>query len=275
MRYRTPADFRAALEARLNRDARERGLPVMRLRKMVSFERFLARVQNDGDARWILKGGFALQLRLGDRARTTRDIDLHGPADAAGLREAARLDLDDHFVFRVGEPERLDVGTDVFRFPLEARLAGRTFEKLRIDVGAGGPTVGPLAALGATGLLDFAELPRPSFRAVGLEQQFAEKLHAMTRRYEDRPSTRVHDLADMMLILDLGKLDCMALPKAVATIFEARATHPVPAALADPPDAWAAEYAALAAELSLPERSVGEAMSRLRDFWRRLEWPEK
>jgi len=43
---------------------------------MVAFDRFLARLGKGEPEAWIAKGGFALQLRLGDRARTTKDIDL-------------------------------------------------------------------------------------------------------------------------------------------------------------------------------------------------------
>ncbi|MCJ7701606.1 MAG: nucleotidyl transferase AbiEii/AbiGii toxin family protein [Anaerolineales bacterium] len=38
---------------------------------MIAFERFMARL----DGRWVLKGGYALQLRT-ESARTTQDIDL-------------------------------------------------------------------------------------------------------------------------------------------------------------------------------------------------------
>jgi hypothetical protein len=43
---------------------------------MVAFDRFLARLATKEPEAWIVKGGFALQLRLGERARTTKDIDV-------------------------------------------------------------------------------------------------------------------------------------------------------------------------------------------------------
>ncbi|MEA3328001.1 MAG: nucleotidyl transferase AbiEii/AbiGii toxin family protein [Chloroflexota bacterium] len=51
-------------------------MPLSRLRKLVVFDRFLARLFQDQPDHWVFKGGFALQLRLGERARTTKDIDL-------------------------------------------------------------------------------------------------------------------------------------------------------------------------------------------------------
>ena len=47
-----------------------------RLRKMVAFDRSLARLAKKEPEAWIVKGGFALQTRLGERARTTKDIDV-------------------------------------------------------------------------------------------------------------------------------------------------------------------------------------------------------
>ena len=69
MRYSSARSFRQALEDRLRSEYASNKIP--RLRKMIAFERFMARLDN----RWILKGGYALQLRT-DKARTTQDVDL-------------------------------------------------------------------------------------------------------------------------------------------------------------------------------------------------------
>ena len=76
MSYQTGQAFRRALEARLLNQSIQGAVSLVRLRKLVAFDRFLARllaVRPDG---WMLKGGLALQLRLGQRARTTKDIDV-------------------------------------------------------------------------------------------------------------------------------------------------------------------------------------------------------
>ena len=69
MKYSSAPAFRQALEDRLRSENFPQQLP--RLRKMIAFERFMARL----DDRWILKGGYALQLRT-EKARTTQDVDL-------------------------------------------------------------------------------------------------------------------------------------------------------------------------------------------------------
>ena len=79
MRYASAAAFRRALETRLLAQSRNGGVSLIRLRKSVAFDRLLARVFAVAPDRWVLKGGLALDYRLGARARTTMDIDLAGP----------------------------------------------------------------------------------------------------------------------------------------------------------------------------------------------------
>lgn len=74
MRYGTPEAFRAALDQRLKNDAVVAGVALMRLRKRVAFERFLARLFAADAEGWVLTGAFALDLRLGLGTRTTKDI---------------------------------------------------------------------------------------------------------------------------------------------------------------------------------------------------------
>lgn len=59
----------------LRSEMRLPGLPLVRLRKMVAFDPLLARLVHSQPNQWIVYGGLALQLRLGDWARTTKDID--------------------------------------------------------------------------------------------------------------------------------------------------------------------------------------------------------
>ena len=87
MKYRTSAAFRTALEARL-KAAQHDGVGLARLRTRVVFERLLARLHAVAPDVWVLKGGFALELRLGARARTTKDIDVDW---AIGEDEAIEL----------------------------------------------------------------------------------------------------------------------------------------------------------------------------------------
>jgi hypothetical protein len=56
MTYRSGASFRHALEDRLRVRSLGTGAPLVRLRKMVVFDRFLARLIQDRPHAWVLKG---------------------------------------------------------------------------------------------------------------------------------------------------------------------------------------------------------------------------
>ena len=64
--YPSDTAFRQAPEQRLINQARaEPQVPLVRLRKAVAFEALLRRLLRDHPDEWLVKGGFALQLRLG------------------------------------------------------------------------------------------------------------------------------------------------------------------------------------------------------------------
>jgi hypothetical protein len=144
----TPSALLAALNARLRTAADERVTDVNRLRRQVAFERILVRLAADdpGDrGRWVLKGGLALELRLNSKCRATKDLDIaltdqlvDGGDVRAMLIEALAGDRDrDHFSFAVGMPQQLAVdqgGRSGWRFPVDVRLAGKTFASVRLDV---------------------------------------------------------------------------------------------------------------------------------------------
>lgn len=117
-RYEDPADFRQALLARLRSVAAERAVSVQNLQLKLLIERLLARLFAAPDPPWLLKGGFAMELRYRPHARTTRDVDLTVEQPGSGgrserlrriraeLQAAAAIDLGDHLEFRVAEARR-------------------------------------------------------------------------------------------------------------------------------------------------------------------------
>lgn len=82
VKYANAAAFRAALEARLNQEAREGGRPIGRAHKFVAFTRLLARLQASGPDAWALKGGFAPSSSVcpAVRARPEMSTSIGGPA---------------------------------------------------------------------------------------------------------------------------------------------------------------------------------------------------
>jgi len=61
--YATPGAFRRALEERLKSMSQTEQIDINRLRRQVSFDRLLARLFQEDPAPWVLKGGYALELR--------------------------------------------------------------------------------------------------------------------------------------------------------------------------------------------------------------------
>src|SRR5215831_395422 len=152
--YATAQAFRAALEDRINRLARERGVDHRRLRNQVTFEQFLARLFfEQTHPAWLLKGGFAFELRLGGKARATLDLDIAIPSPAQiappdahqvaeiveRLQQVVNRDLGDWFVFRLSEPLK-DLTAPPYggaRVLVTTLLAQRIFCKFHLDIGLG------------------------------------------------------------------------------------------------------------------------------------------
>jgi hypothetical protein len=138
-RFTTATAFKASLEAHLRTRAAERAIPFGTLQLKFVIERLLARLFHSADAPWLLKGGFAMDLRFRPRARTTKDVDLSvlvvtGSASGANaelrdrLQEAVDVDLGDFFTYRIGEPkaELTNTPRGGGRFPCEAVILGKT-----------------------------------------------------------------------------------------------------------------------------------------------------
>lgn len=253
MRYRSPDRFRAALDQRLRRAAATANVPLMRLRKETAFERWLARLAVAAPRRWVLKGAFALQLRLGARMRPTKDIDLgwaaDEPATTAELLSAETVDLGDYFAFETERVRSLTAScVRALRFRVTAELDGRLFDRFRVDVAIGEAPCAEPEWLPGPSLLAF-EIP-----VVRLEQHVAEKLHACTATYGAAAveSTRPKDLVDLVLVQRFTAPDAARLHEACVRTFAARAGRPMPSSLPAPPAEWAGPYARLATEVGLP-----------------------
>lgn len=284
MRYETSDAFRQALEERLRQRERETTEPLVRVRKRLIFERCMARLQKNVQSPWIVKGGFALELRLGLRARMTRDLDLGMDLGyfggmtltAAEVARQLRQDLheeeEDGFVFVVSEGVELQhlPSVRVYRFTVEARLAGRRFETIRVDVGVGDPLIPPYDELAGSDLLAFAGIPPATIRATSRAQHLAEKVHALTRPHEESLNSRVKDLADILLLMNLGLPEHTVVQDAVRQIFQARQSHAIPTQIAAPPVTWTSSFAVMAKDLQIAETSPESATARLNEYWTKL-----
>lgn len=150
--YTSAGAFRKALEERLKSESRARQMDVNRLRRQVSFDRLLARLFRTEAVPWVLKGGYALELRF-KAARSTIDINLtlqrvvgaldNDSAALLAVREmlqaAAAVSLDDWFEYTIGPPIS-DLNAAPYggaRYSIETRMDGRIFAKFHLDAGIG------------------------------------------------------------------------------------------------------------------------------------------
>jgi predicted nucleotidyltransferase component of viral defense system len=258
MKYATDHAFRTALETRIKQGQSD-SAGVSRVRKRIVFERLLARLVSQAPGEWVLKGGFALELRLGNVARSTKDADFEWrlcEEDAVELLlDAAALDIGDRFTFAL---ERADEETDLpgggQRWRVAATLAGRIFDRTVIDVAFAAAPVQAPDQITTSGLLEFAGIDAVEVPTLAIEQHLAEKLHAYTRTYAgERPSTRVKDLVDVVVIANTSVISATMLAEAITVIFKRRAEHPVPAALPEPPVEWATPWRRLARDVPAPD----------------------
>ena len=205
MTYASAESLRQALEHRLRERSSVTGLPIDRLRRRVLMERIVTRLEHAEPGRWVLKGGMALEVRLAERARLTKDIDLAMREEAADrelitTRLSAALTSDHHgdmFVFVSTEPELLQADRGRAR---DMARAGRVFPFGTVV------RIGPdrhLAActradchdrIALPNSLDFAGVPDTIVEVVELTRHAAEKFHGMTRDFGDRVNSRVRDL---------------------------------------------------------------------------------
>jgi hypothetical protein len=117
------------------------------------------------------------------------------------------------------------------------------------------------------GALAFAGFPQRDVEVVAPAQHFAEKLHALTRRYPGRENTRVRDLVDLLMLIENGLPDPAEALEVARRVFASRATHELPEHIPDPPAVWSDTYAMLAADLEVEAATIADAMARLNDFW--------
>jgi hypothetical protein len=281
--YATPGAFRQALESRLNARVSSNA-ELQRLRRLVAFDRLLARLFFDQSCPWIVKGGYSFEVRYGMSARTTKDIDLSLPQSSLDtkrsnrgyqslledLQDGAARDLGDHFEFHIGVPEQefdAPPGGGA-RFPVEALLDRRVFAKFHLDVGIGDIVLGSSESVKAEEFFAFAGISPARFRILPIAQQFAEKVHSYTLPRPRGINSRVKDLVDLVLILDKEAPARELIKAAIEVTFNHRGTHDIPAMIPDAPPTWTSSFTAMAKQVNISETTVQGAIARLNDYWK-------
>jgi hypothetical protein len=276
--YETPTAFRMALEQRLLSLSTATGVTLDRLRRRVVFERIVARLQQAEPGLWVLKGGMALEVRLRDNARLTKDVDLGLRAevlDADELRErlveALGEDPDgDRFVLVVGPAKAMmedGSGLPTWRVKVAAELAGKPFGRIQVDVS---PRVAELSRTDLIHLpnsLEFAELVTPQVEIIDIHRHAAEKYHAMLKDFGDRGNSRVRDLVDLVILREHDLLEPPDLASELRNVWEERDGSDPPPRLPDLPESWRLKYEQQASELDLGAASFPAAVEIVFALW--------
>lgn len=262
-KFNSSQDFRKSLETRLQNKAKKEGIDLQRLRRCVAFDRLLARLFTHPEPPFFLKGGYAMELRLSS-ARATKDIDItylekfkkNGELIPQlildDLQRLAAIDLGDFFSYTLGTSQ-LDLENAPYggaRYPISSFIDGKLFVRFHLDVG------GDILVLNTENLttpdwLSFCDVPAPSIRMISIEQQLAEKIHTYTLPREEKQNSRVKDLIDILLLVQMRPLNQQQLISVLRQIFKVRDTHSLPTQLAPPPSDWTEPYAALAQECGI------------------------
>jgi hypothetical protein len=278
MTYETGEAFRAALEARIQNRSQETGVSADRLRRRVLFQRIITRLRAAEPGVWVVKGGMAMEARVGDRARLTKDLDL-GVRDTLDdpmqlqerLLDALATDRDtDHFSFAVSAPKQLvedDAGIATWRVTVRGQLAGRLFGSLRLDVSPRDHEVEETDVIVLPNPLAFAGMADVEVEIVDIHRHAAEKFHAMFRDYGDRENSRFRDLADLMLMDDQGLIAPPTLATVVREVWALRDHAEPPRDFPGLPPGWPAAYERVARENSIEPQSFAEASARAATIW--------
>ena len=262
----------AHLQRLANAAAADAVVPAGRYQRWVNIHilsAVLDRVRDqDGEPLFALKGGAAIELRLGLTARASKDYDAAFRARAAGMLDALDSALADDwqgFQLQRSEPERIR-DTHALRTAVKLSYKGRSWGTVQLEVAPAEGIAGQEIERVPARPLDAVQLEGPDrIACVSVRYQIAQKLHACTELYRDgRENDRFRDLIDLQLLHDL--LDDGAMPSvrdACIEIFELRGTHAWPPTVTVWPS-WPTGFAAMAREVDFHTDDVDVAADELR-----------
>lgn len=257
MRRRAPHSV-AVIERCVGELARDEGIVVGRLQRWVQLMVLLTaldRVRDDrGEPLFLVKGGVAMELRLGLGARATKDLDAVFRDAAvpmlACLDEALRGGWGE-FSFQRSVPQPIGP-TGSLRFEVKLSYRGRRWGTVPLEVApAEGGAGGDVEQLDAISIAPFGLEGLERVPGLGVRYQIAQKLHACTQQppVGREENQRVHDLIDLLLLCDLvGAGGWPAVRSACLDTFAVRGTHAWPPQLVVYPS-WPGAYALIASQV--------------------------
>jgi hypothetical protein len=269
---RRPPGNLSHLQRLANVAAAAAGMPAGRYQRWINTQvisAVLDRVRDpDGESVFTLKGGAAIELRLGINARASKDCDAAFRDRGEDMLDALDRALSEDwggFQLQRTEPQGIR-DTHALRMDIKLAYKGRPWGTVQLEVapaeGKSGQEIDRVPARP----LDAVQLEGPErIACVSLRYQIAQKIHACTEVYADgRENDRFRDLIDLLLLRALvANADLPAVREACVEIFALRAKHPWPAQVTVYPS-WRDGFAAMAAEIDFHTDDVDVAADALR-----------
>jgi hypothetical protein len=228
----------------------------------------------------------ALEVRLGDEARLTKDLDLglrdeiHSAAELhERLIEALTADPDgDAFVLAAGPPKELPLDSAdhlTWRVKISAALAGKTFGGLQIDISSRVHELDATDQLTLPNSLAFAGIPTTTAEVIDVHRHAAEKFQAMLRTYGDRENSRVRDLVDLVILVEHDLLNPEALRNVVDQVWGERESTGRPTTIPPLPESWPTRYEQLATDHELQTLNFADAVALINSLWAATQEPSE
>jgi hypothetical protein len=263
--------FRRSLEDKIRLLYAKTGIPISRLRKIIAFNRFIARLVVADPDGWVLKGGYLMELQFHQKARSTKDIDLlfikSDKEIYKILRKTCKVQIADNFSFEIGAVTQENQGGEkTVRYQMKALLDSRTFESFHIDINNHDLILAKPKFVNSGDIFSIPEFTPFRIPCYSFEQQIAEKFHALTRTYKSGEASRVKDLVDILLIASTRKISFTKLKKYVFSTFENRKTHDLPMISPEISSDYEMNYSKLAREVGLKQKTLKQANAALKIF---------
>jgi hypothetical protein len=228
----------------------------------------------------------ALEVRLRDDARLTKDLDLglrDDDLDPVDLHERviASLDVDadgDRFQFTVTPPQPLavdDAGQATWRLRVAASLAGRPFGAIQLDISPRGHELTATDRVVLRNTLSFADVPDVEVEVIDVHRHAAEKLHAMSRVFEGRENSRIRDLVDVVLLVERGLVVAADLAEPIRAVWLERDQTSPPTTFPPLPESWPARYERSVEGLDLATLTFPAAEALIVSLWTDTLSPEE
>lgn len=142
----------------------------------------------ESDPLFLLKGGVTIELRVGGAARATKDVDLVFFGEPERPGKALDQDLAEPYSVFTFEREEVESGGDGLfqRVNVKLLFRERSWGVLKLEVGSPDSQLTDAEEIGAIPIDEFGIDGPRMIRCLSLRYQVAQKLHAVTQRFEDR-----------------------------------------------------------------------------------------